>query len=43
MRALQEESGARIVVDKYGDPHADQKTLIIHGKKKEKKKGHLTS
>ncbi|ORZ23650.1 hypothetical protein BCR42DRAFT_139821 [Absidia repens] len=31
VRALQEESGARIVVDKYGDPHADQKTLTIHG------------
>ncbi|SAL97328.1 hypothetical protein [Absidia glauca] len=27
----QAESGARIVVDKYGDQHADEKTLTIHG------------
>lgn len=32
MRALQAESGARIVVDKYGDQHADEKTLTIHGR-----------
>ncbi|KAI8085992.1 uncharacterized protein BX664DRAFT_265084 [Halteromyces radiatus] len=31
VRALQAESGARIVVDKYGDPHSDEKTLTLHG------------
>ncbi|KAI8333531.1 hypothetical protein BC941DRAFT_433714 [Chlamydoabsidia padenii] len=31
VRALQAESGARIVIDKYGDQHSDEKTLTIHG------------